>query len=176
LQKKVKLRWSKYLDALPGGAPSLLEGYAGARASGATQGALRGELDAAPVAERAALLQQRLAEQLAQVLGLASAAAVEPTTGFAELGVDSLLSVELKNRLESSLAQTLPATLLFDHPDLATLGAALHALLYGAPEPSAVDASADALEQRAQALGGLDDDELERRLAAELEGLGGEPS
>ena len=35
--------------------------------------------------------------------------------------IDSLLAVDLRNRLESNLEITLPATLVFDHPNLESL-------------------------------------------------------
>ena len=54
--------------------------------------------------------------QLARVMGHAGADAVDPTQEFADMGVDSLLAVDLRNRLEAALALSLPATLLFDHP------------------------------------------------------------
>jgi len=41
--------------------------------------------------------------------------------GFFELGMDSLTSLELKNRLQASLAVTLPATLIFDAPNIQAL-------------------------------------------------------
>ena len=41
---------------------------------------------------------------------------------FFELGMDSLMSLDLRNRLQASLGRTLPSTVTFEHssiPDLA---------------------------------------------------------
>ena len=55
------------------------------------------------------------------VLRLPSAPA--PTVGFFDLGMDSLMAVELRNRLNRTLAgtYTAPNTLVFDFPDIASL-------------------------------------------------------
>ena len=50
---------------------------------------------------------------------------LDPRTPFGELGLDSLLAIELRNRIGKALGQRLPATLLFENPSLAELGTAL---------------------------------------------------
>jgi len=51
--------------------------------------------------------------EVAQVLGLNSSASINPQQGFFDLGMDSLTSVELRNKLQKSLNCDLPPTLLF---------------------------------------------------------------
>jgi hypothetical protein len=70
---------------------------------------------AAPQRRRAVILDHVLAET-AKVLGLKGAVGVEPHRGFFELGMDSLTSVDLRNRLGTTLQRTFATSLAFDHP------------------------------------------------------------
>jgi myxalamid-type polyketide synthase MxaB len=58
---------------------------------------------------------------VAQTLGLKDGQKLEMRQPLFDLGLDSLMAVELKNRLESSLQTSLSSTLLFDYPTLETL-------------------------------------------------------
>nr|QVV57686.1 hypothetical protein [Myxococcales bacterium] len=80
----------------------------------------RAALEAAAPSERAALLEAHVREQIGRVLRV-DPAALERLAPFRNLGVDSLMSLEVRNRLEASLQARLPATLLFTYPTLASL-------------------------------------------------------
>ena len=75
----------------------------------------------ANAAEREGLLVSFLQQELQAVLRLPSAPA--PDVGFFDLGMDSLMAVELRNRLNRALAGTCTVsnTAVFDYPDIAAL-------------------------------------------------------
>ncbi len=92
----------------------------GPRSRAAGRAAFAETLRAAPVAERRGLLEGHLALELSRVLRL-PAERVERDAPFQRLGVDSLLALEFRNRLEPSLGLSLPATLVWAHPSVARL-------------------------------------------------------
>ena len=75
----------------------------------------------APVAARGELLVSFLQGEVQAVLRLPTAP--EPTVGFFDLGMDSLMAVELRNRLNRAFSgqYTASNTVVFDHPDIAAL-------------------------------------------------------
>jgi acyl transferase domain-containing protein/acyl carrier protein len=81
-------------------------------------------------ARRAAMLEL-LSGHVAAVLGYSAGDSVDATRTFKELGFDSLLAVELRNRLSASLKRRLAATLIFDYPTVERLAAHLVELIVG---------------------------------------------
>ncbi|NUO79357.1 SDR family oxidoreductase, partial [candidate division KSB1 bacterium] len=77
-------------------------------------------LEEAMASEREAILARFVAEQAAKVLGL-EASTIDPQKPLAEMGLDSLMAVELRNALALAAGKTLPSTLLFDFPTLEAL-------------------------------------------------------
>ncbi|WP_456303956.1 SDR family NAD(P)-dependent oxidoreductase [Falsiroseomonas stagni] len=74
----------------------------------------------------AAALADLIAGEAAAVLGLSPGQALDRRANLFELGLDSLMAVELRNRLQSRLGRgALSATLLFDHSSVAALAAHL---------------------------------------------------
>jgi hypothetical protein len=78
---------------------------------------------AAPPHRRRSMLVEHIVGQAATVLGLRDSDSLEPMQGFFQLGMDSLTSVELRNRLRASLRCELPTTVAFDHPSPDALAA-----------------------------------------------------
>ncbi|MGV9267534.1 type I polyketide synthase [Kitasatospora sp. NPDC003701] len=64
--------------------------------------------------------------EVAAMLGHARPEAIDPGLTFKELGVDSLIAVELSHRLSTALGRPLPATLVYDHPVPTALAQWLH--------------------------------------------------
>jgi acyl transferase domain-containing protein/acyl-CoA synthetase (AMP-forming)/AMP-acid ligase II/NADPH:quinone reductase-like Zn-dependent oxidoreductase/NAD(P)-dependent dehydrogenase (short-subunit alcohol dehydrogenase family)/acyl carrier protein len=69
-----------------------------------------------PLEERGGLVLQLVRGEVAAVLGHASARAVDVQRVLKDLGFDSLLAMELRNRLIRVTGISLPVTLAFDHP------------------------------------------------------------
>ena len=116
--------------------PPLLEELV--RAEAVEERGLRGDLGerlrGLPEPEREAALVGFLREELASVLRLRSSPAAD--AGFFELGMDSLMAVELRNRVNRALGGvlTMSNTAVFDHPDALRLGRHLAgALGWGEP-------------------------------------------
>lgn len=140
----------------------------------AAPAALPDRLRAAPAGEpRRSLLHQALRQEVAEVLRLA-ASRIPLDRPLKSLGMDSLMALELRNRLERSTGLTLSPTLVWNHPTLTALGEHLAARLglelvdtLPADEPPAVNAAPDAeVDDLVAALAGLDDDEVRRLLDA----------
>ncbi|OJJ26260.1 short-chain dehydrogenase [Roseofilum reptotaenium AO1-A] len=79
------------------------------------------KLEAASPEERQEILIEHIRGQVVQVLGLSSSQLPEMNVGFMEMGMDSLMAVELKNRLQNQLGTHLPETLAMEYPTIAKL-------------------------------------------------------
>ena len=140
-----------------------------ARATEADATDLPSQLAAAPPTRRRSLLAAFVRERALRSLGLDTGHAVDPRTPLGELGLDSLLAVELRNTLATALRRNLPATLLFDHPTIDALTDHLLREIFPpsprnegvaiAPAPASATRIVDSIEE-------LSDDEVERRLSA----------
>ncbi|MDQ2644214.1 MAG: beta-ketoacyl reductase, partial [Myxococcota bacterium] len=156
----------RFLDEL-GRAPA-----ARVQASGAEpEQSLAARLAGIPPEMRRDVILDFVVAEVAAVLG--AERNVELDKGLFELGMDSLMSVELKKRLERGVSRPLPSTLTFNYPNVNALTSFLEAEL-GSDVAAAAAAAAPVVEAKAPApsadLDELSVDELAARLRASLEG------
>jgi|GEM_PF-1585768 len=122
----------------------------------------------APVARRQKLLMDYLNEQLAWMRGMSSGEQIDPTRGFHELGIDSLASLQLKNRLQSGLGLSLPATLVFNYPTIEKLAEQLMSAFIPLEFVAEAASQPAPSEQITNPLEGLSDNHLANMLAEQL--------
>ncbi len=98
------------------------------------KGWLAAELSALASEDR----QERLRDVLIDIVGLAigDPGAVTDDVGFADIGLDSIMAIDLRARLAHALALDLPATIAIDYPSLPALTAFLLQLL---PSGASID-------------------------------------
>ncbi|GFH34819.1 SDR family NAD(P)-dependent oxidoreductase [Streptomyces pacificus] len=118
------IAWSRFLPAFTASRPSPLLGSFqeaaapehtsppdGPRTEGVAQ-----RLAALPVPERLPALTEVVQTHVAALIGESGPERVRPHRALKEIGFDSLMSVELRNRFADLIGVRLPATLVFDHP------------------------------------------------------------
>jgi len=67
------------------------------------------------------VIQAYVREQLGRVLGLDPRQQIDPQLSLRDLGLDSLMAVDLTRSLGTGCDRTFPATLVYNNPDLASL-------------------------------------------------------
>ncbi|MFT5829970.1 MAG: acyl transferase domain-containing protein/NADPH:quinone reductase-like Zn-dependent oxidoreductase, partial [Bacteroidia bacterium] len=166
--------WKRYLsrrEALPLFA-MLTAGEASATAS--TAAVI--DLSKVEPGDLPAALTDVVAHELAAVLGYASPGDVNLALGFPDLGVDSLLAVDMRNRLEHALGVELPVTILFDFDNPSALATGLVELVrvgkstavdQAAGEPSSAVHGVGAEAELLAEIESLSEEEVARLLAAE---------
>ncbi|MFJ9953490.1 type I polyketide synthase [Kitasatospora sp. NPDC091207] len=103
------------------------------------EGEFAQRLAALPQGERGRVILDLVRTHTAAVLGYAGPGDVEPGRAFREVGLDSIMAVEVRNRLRTATGLRLSATLVFDHPSPAAVAGHLATRLLGdaAPAPAA---------------------------------------
>lgn len=81
-----------------------------------------------PTRRRELLLDHVTAEVVA-AMGLTSPNMLDPSVGFFQAGMDSLMSVTLQRSLSESLGETLPSAVVFDYPTVDALAGYLATIL-----------------------------------------------
>ncbi len=109
------------------------------------------------------------------VLGLSASYNLDFAQPLRDIGMDSLMAVELRNAISASLQHKLPSTLLFDYPNIDALTDFLTRELWPEPKsgaepvpPTAPTQAQKSGEANAAAIQNLTDEEAEALLLAEL--------
>jgi acyl transferase domain-containing protein/NADPH:quinone reductase-like Zn-dependent oxidoreductase/nucleoside-diphosphate-sugar epimerase/acyl carrier protein len=114
--------------------------------------------------ERRRLLLEHVHQQAAFVLGLRDGERIGEHIALHDRGLDSLMSVELRNALAKSLALKLPPTLALDYPTTSEITDHLLNRLFSRPAPLPT------VTDEAAAIGALSEAEAEEQLLRELAG------
>ena len=137
----------------------------------------RGELLAAPQMQRLPMLGARIEERVRTVLSLSVSEAIATTRPLQEYGLDSLLSIELRNALSSDLEIKLPATILFDYPTLVALTNHLFIDVLemrpneDAAQPGQTAQQGSVKQDVVKAVADLSEDEVERLFQGKMAGI-----
>jgi myxalamid-type polyketide synthase MxaB len=106
--------WSKLLPSMFDDPPPFFANFAPARS--ATRERIVPLLEKMPREARRQRLESHVRELVVSVIGRDAFAPGEEEPSFFELGMDSLMSLDLRNRLQSELDRALPSTVAFEYP------------------------------------------------------------
>ncbi len=168
--------WDRFVRQVPhSAAATWLTGVTGPeleRGEGAQAGvdtALLQQLTGAQPTARFDILAEVVRETVRAVMRLDPDFLLEDGQGFFLLGMNSLMAIELKNRLQVILGLRLPATTAFDFPTIAGLTRHLLEALF----PAATGTTPAEPDEGLDDLKNLSRDELKALLDAELRALDG---
>jgi acyl carrier protein len=135
----------------------------------------RSRLESALPDEREELMNEYVRARVMEVLRIEADRRPGMQQRLMDLGLDSLMAVQLRNLLESGLGlgRSLPATLMFDYPTISSistflLGCASCDDPSAAPPQAAEEQQSESVSDRAQEIGALSDDEAEALLLERL--------
>ncbi len=131
------------------------------------------QLQKASAAQRQKLLLHYVETQAMKVLSMEASQTIHEKQPLTELGLDSLMAVELRNLLGAglSLPRALPATLVFDYPTTAAMAGYLAKELFG---EEAATAAVEVKQEQVDATGMLDkleelsEEEIDRLFAEKM--------
>jgi SAM-dependent methyltransferase/acyl carrier protein len=133
-----------------------------------------GRLSGAPSSGQIDDLVELVRCHIAELLRMKSPEVISRRGRLIDLGLDSLMAIELRDRIAKALnlQEPLPATLVFDYPTVEAIALYLRQdVLHIASESGDVDAPADLMTARAGEIEQLEDEEVEALLRARLETL-----
>ena len=175
------INWSKYVEQFPTGdippvfselTRSSMSKAKAAQQSATQQHKFLQSLLEAPADDRQDLLATYIENEVASLLGLEQGGqSIDHRQGFAEMGMDSLMGIELRSRLQKGLEISLSSTFALDYSNIEDITAFLSERLSLAvptePEPKPakkIEAQSQILEEAK----GLSGSELEMSIEEEL--------
>ena len=123
------------------------------------EGAFRKALRECPSEQRRTLLLDHIGGLASAVMGLPPSEILDPTAGFFQLGMDSLMSLTLSRSLSASLGEALTPAVVFDYPSVEALSDHLATIL-----PELADADSGETDEYEQ----LTEDDLLQQLSERL--------
>jgi acyl transferase domain-containing protein/NAD(P)-dependent dehydrogenase (short-subunit alcohol dehydrogenase family)/acyl carrier protein len=123
--------WDRFVPAKP--IPNALYEYLYVPDEGAVRALDIDSLRGRPREERLVAIDEFVRVKVAAVLYIEDAESVDSDVEFAQLGLDSLVAMELRNALESAFRTPLPASVVFDHPSAEQLAEFLDTQLVPTP-------------------------------------------
>ena len=166
--------WSKYLEQFhswqSAGFFDSVRPLASAPVPDQAHGALLDELQSLPGTQQLEALAEHVRGRVGRVARIADAAQIGPRQRLFDLGLDSLMAVELKDGLQEDVGRPLAPTLVFDYPTVEALVEHLWTnVLELGPESQAETEPASKVDDGAQQLDELSDSQvsalLDERLA-----------
>ena len=129
--------WTAYGEALGSRPPLLTDLLTATDGESAPEEDLLALLDDAPAGTHGEILESFLQRAVQAVLRLPTPP--PPTVGFFDLGMDSLMAVELRNRINRAFGgeYTAASTVVFDYPDIQALAGFLASEIGGSSAASA---------------------------------------
>ncbi len=173
--------WPRFLSQFGASAPAFFEDLAEGDTSelepvqaeqkeSTQEHPVRAALAAAIPSQQADVLRSYLQERIAQKLKLENSQRVGSDRSLSELGLDSLLAVELRSvfAIDLGLKKTLPSTLLFDYPTLNAITEYIGTRVLGFHSDGEEDHSDEADQPSEDDLAMVSDEEAEQMLLNEL--------
>jgi acyl carrier protein len=162
------LSWKKLVNTRPAGTSAFFSMLAETDIHVPKEDAQAGNQDfchallGAAAEDRRVMLMEHLRQQTAQILSLPSQVKIDQDEALHDLGLDSLMAVELRNALMTSLGRQLSPTMVLDYPTLRTLTDFLLGEISEGRKPS------NAADRGSEDINALSDSEAESLLLAEL--------
>jgi hypothetical protein len=139
------------------------------------------KLQQAPQSEQRELLVELVRNSTMAVLRRERSNPIGGRQRLMDVGIDSLMAVELRNRLSTALglARALPATLIFDHPNVEAIAEFLATVLsldHGTSSDTSLHSPQNSVENtgaanQTLAIENLSDEEVEKLLLNKLQAM-----